>query len=181
MCKLIISSSGRLHAPAILHIKPNPPYWQQAITENITFLVDTGADVTCLSALDAERLEIYTDVLEEAGYITGITGKVMSYKLPNVTISFIDEITDDYIQHHIEEIDCIRVVKLPEDKKETQEGTNTERYGEPKKVFGLLGLDILQYFDLSTNREDGLAYLKRITLDQGKHRISRTPMFGTNP
>lgn len=169
MCRLIIASDDRLSTDAILRVAPNPPHWSRAIAGNISFLIDTGADVTCLSALDAERFQIYTDNLEEAGPIAGLNGSVMSYKLPEVQISFIDEIANGFIKYHIEEIDYIRVAELPGES------------DEPPKIFGLLGLDIMRFFDLSTDRENNIAYLKRIRLQEGKYRYARLPMPRTTP
>lgn len=154
MCKLFITDDGTLIAPAMIRIpatnlvagilKNNPLVMTIKPTEdNVSFIVDTGAQVTCLSGLDADRLHIETRYLEPTPDIIGVGGKCSAFKLCNIEIGLIDKIEGGRITFHIEKLDHIYVVTS-------------------LKMASLLGTDLLQRFDIVTKRAKSSAELKRI-------------------
>jgi hypothetical protein len=158
MCKLYVSDAGTIYAAAIINISPinfkkhacESPI--EPTEENIEFIVDTGAQVTCLSGLDAERLQIDTRYLEPATDVIGISGMCNAFKLNDIEIGLVDEFTAGGVNFHIEPLENICVI-------------NT------LKMHSLLGNDILARFDISTDRQRNIAELKRITSAQGNFRI----------
>lgn len=149
MCKLYVSDNGLIFAAAIINISPinfkehTPTSPIEPTEENIDFIVDTGAQVTCLSGFDAERLHIDTSYLEPATELTGISGTCNAFKLVDVEIGIADEFTARGINFHIETLQNICVI-------------------ETLKMRSLLGNDILARFDISTDRQGNIAELKRI-------------------
>lgn len=167
MCKLFADSNGHFLTSAIIRIpalnfvapvlRDNPLVKSmEPIEDNIFFLVDTGADVTCISALDANKLRIETRYLEQAGNIIGIGGKCGTYKLTNIEIGLPDKVTQERMNFHIEELDFVYVM-------EDNEGL---------KMPSLLGLDLLKRFDIQSNRQGLFAVLKRISGAPGNFRIT---------
>jgi len=169
VCKLFIAEGGDLVTPATISIPARnfvAPILRdeelihsiEPIEGHLFFLVDTGASVTCISHGDANRLAIETRYLEPAGDVTGIGGKCKIFKLGNVEIALIEKLTEDRIWYHIEELEQIYVM----DKTAT-------------KVPSILGMDLLQKFDISTKRERDTASLARLETVAGDFRItSRT-------
>ncbi|MBN1160680.1 MAG: retroviral-like aspartic protease family protein [Dehalococcoidales bacterium] len=162
MCRLVITEIGTLLAPAIIRIPTlnfvAPSLRNDNLTDadtyenNIVFMVDTGAQITCISGLDAMKLGIETFYLEASDDIVGVGGSSKAYKLKNVEIGLIENISRDKISFHIEKIDQICVI-------------------DSLKMMSLLGTDLLKRFDLVTKRSKDEAYLKRCVDAEGKFRI----------
>lgn len=158
MCKLYVSDVGVIYAAAIINISPinfkehTPASPIEPVEENIEFIVDTGAQVTCLSGLDAERLHIDTSYLEPATDVIGISGTCNAFMLNDIAIGIVDEFIEGGINFHIETLQSICVI-------------NT------LKMHSLLGNDILARFNISTNREGNIAELKRIPSASENSRI----------
>jgi hypothetical protein len=126
----------------------------EPIEGNVFFLLDTGADVTCLSFLDARKIGIETRYLEPDESVIGIGGECCAFKLEDVEIGLIDDITEDRIQFHIEKVNYINVL------------------GESSpKLPSLLGNDILKKFDITTQRSKGFLTLQRLRKTSGEFRI----------
>jgi len=125
----------------------------------VSFIVDTGADVTCLSFVDARNLEIETRYLEQDKGVIGIGGECCTFILKDIEIGLLDSITKDEVQFHIEKIAVTDVLdeKTP-------------------KISSILGNDILKRFDIVTDRVKGEATLKRIPTVPGKYRIVSRPL-----
>lgn len=165
MCKLFISEDGTFIAPAIIRVPAInfvAPVLRdnelvaaiKPIEQNVSFLVDTGADVTCISSLDADRLEIETRFLRPAEDVIGIGGRCRTFKLTDIEIGLIDKLTEDRIWFHIEQLQYVYVMD--------EKGL---------KMPSLLGIDMLRRFDISTNRKRRTANLKRIATVPGEFRI----------
>lgn len=122
--------------------------------------MDTGAQVTCLSGLDAERLQIETRYLEPATDVIGVGGPTNAFRLDNVEIGLIDSITAGRINFHIEKLQSIYVISA-------------------LKMASLLGNDILARFNISTDRQRNVAVLKRIPSAPGEYRIVSQPVVTT--
>ena len=110
--------------------------------------------MTCISGLDVERMKIQTRYLESAGEVIGVGGKCSTYRLDGIEISLIDKFTKTRIDFHIEKLEYVCVMD--------ETGT---------KMPSLLGTDILQRFDICTDRRKGTATLKRIATAPGEFRI----------
>jgi hypothetical protein len=154
-------TSAIIRIPALNFVAPvlrnNPLVMSMAPVEaNIFFLVDTGADVTCISALDANKLRIEMRYLELAGNVIGIGGKCGTYRLTNIEIGLPDKVTQERINFHIEELDFVYVIAD----------------NEGLKMPSLLGLDILRRFDIQSDRQGHSAVLKRISGAPGNFRIT---------
>lgn len=165
MCKLRISGDGTLFTDAIIRIsalnfvapllKRNELVLSiKPVEQTIQFVVDTGADITCISALDAIRLGIETRYLEPDTGVLGVGGKCRTFKLRKVEIGLIDEVTKNRIRFHIEELEYACVMA-----------------GTGIRMPSLLGNDILKRFDISTHRESNYATLKRIPAASEEFRI----------
>ena len=169
MCKLFITEEGRIVAPAIIRI-PAINFVAPLLKghelissikpreENIPFIVDTGAEVTCLSGLDAERLQIETRYLEPATDVIGVGGKCNAFRLDDIEIGLIDDITDDRVRFHIEKVQSICVISS-------------------LKMNSLLGNDVLARFNISTDRQKKVAVLERIAAAPGEYRIVSRPIL----
>ena len=168
MCKLFITEEGTIVAPAIIRIPATnfvAPLLKEheLITsiepreENIPFIVDTGAQITCLSGLDAERLQIETRYLEPATDVIGVGGKCSAFRLDDIEIGLIDDITDERVSFHIEKVRSICVISS-------------------LKMNSLLGNDVLARFNVSTDRQNNVAELKRIAAAPGEFRIVSRPI-----
>lgn len=155
MCKLFITDDGMIIAPAIIRIpainfvapilRNNPLVTSIKPTEdNVAFIVDTGAQVTCISGLDADRLHIESRYLEPAQDVIGVGGTCSAFRVDDIEIGLIDDIGDDRITFHIEKLNHIYVL-------------------DSLKMSSLLGTDLLQKFDLVTKRSKSSAQLKRIS------------------
>jgi hypothetical protein len=167
MCKIIINHRGTLIAPAIIRIpasnfvasflRDNPLITSlKPIEDNVAFIADTGAQVTCLSGLDADRLHIERRFLEPAQNVIGVGGICSAYKLSSIEIGLIDGVDGDRITFHIEQLDYICVI-------------------DSLKMTSLLGTDFLGRFDIITNRAKSSAQLKRLPQASGNFQIvSRT-------
>lgn len=114
--------------------------------------MDTGAQRTCLSGLDADRLNIEVRYLESAGDVIGVGGTCSAYKLKDIEIGLIDNITPNRINFHIEKLEYICVI-------------------DSLKMNSLLGNDLLIKFDISTDRQNSIASLSRITTAPGEFQI----------
>lgn len=167
MCKLYITGDGTIITPAIIRIPAvnfvAPSLKEHAVInsiepteENIAFIVDTGAQVTCLSGLDAERLQIETRYLEPAMDVIGVGGSCKAFRLDNVEIGLIDNITARRVNFHIERLQGICVI-------------------DSLKMTSLLGNDILARFNISTDRQRNVAVLDRIPTAPGEFRIVSRP------
>jgi hypothetical protein len=163
MCQLFISDDGMLIAPAIIRIpainfvapilRGNPLITSIKPSEdNVAFIVDTGAQITCLSGLDADRLHVETRYLERAEDVIGVGGTCGAYRLRNIEIGLVDDVTPDRITFHIEKLEYICVI-------------------DSLKMRSLLGMDLLSKFDLSTDRRKSAASLVRITDAPGEYQI----------
>ena len=108
MCKLFITDNGTLIAPVMIRIpainfvagilRNNPIVTSiKPIEDNVAFIVDTGAQVTCLSGLDADRLHIESRYLEPAQDVIGVGGTCSAFKLSNIEIGLIDKIEGNRI------------------------------------------------------------------------------------
>ncbi|GAG14911.1 unnamed protein product [marine sediment metagenome] len=155
-----MGTSAIIRVPASNLVAPplrdNPLIASMEPTEGfIFFLLDTGADITCLSFLDARKLGIETKYLEQDDNIIGVGGECCAYKLNNIEIGLIDEITKDRVQFHIEGVEIINVLDEA-----------------APKMPSLLGNDILKRFDIATIREKGKVTLSRIKSIPGKYRIA---------
>lgn len=170
MCTLFIAEGGAFFTPAIVRVPAHNFVAQplrdneliasiKPIEQNVSFLVDTGADVTCLSALDADRLSLETRFLEPAEGIIGVGGTCQTFMLTDIEIGFIDRVTRDRIWFHIEQLSCAYVMD--------EKGL---------KMPSLLGLDILSRFDISSDRQRSIAKLKRIATALGEYRIVSRPL-----
>ena len=60
------------------------------VKRHVTFLIDTGADRTCIHPEDARRAGIPFDRLVEAKVSSGIGGRAVYFREPAV-VSFVDE------------------------------------------------------------------------------------------
>ena len=162
MCRLVITEIGMLFAPAIIRIpalnfitpslRNNAPTNIETYENNIVFMVDTGAQITCISGLDAMKPGIETSYLEAYDDIVGVGGNCKAYKLEDVEVGLIENISSDQISFHIEKLDKICVI-------------------DSLKMMSLLGIDLLKRFDLETKRSKAEAYLKRCADAEGKFRI----------
>ena len=163
MCKIYFTDDGTLIAPAIIRIPAinfvAPILRDEQLIaaikpreENIAFIVDTGAQLTCLSGLDADRLNIEVRYLEPAGDVIGVGGACSAYRLKDIEIGLIDDITPDRINFHIEKLEYICVI-------------------DSLKMNSLLGNDLLAKFDISTDRQNSTASLSRITTAPGESQI----------
>ena len=172
MCRLYITDDGTIIAPAIIRIpainfvapilRDNPLVTAIKPTEdNVAFIVDTGAQVTCISGLDADRLHIESRYLEPAQDVIGVGGTCSAFKLSDIEIGLIDKIESDRITFHIEKLDYVYVL------------------GD-LKMMSLLGTDLLRKFDLVTKRSTSSAELKRISSAPGEfHIVSREIIIKT--
>ncbi len=114
--------------------------------------MDTGAQITCISGLDADRLHIESRYLEPAQDVIGVGGTCSAFQLNDIEIGLIDKIEGSRITFHIEKLDHIYVlVSL--------------------KMSSLLGTDLLQKFDIATKRSTSSAELKRISNASGESQI----------
>ena len=168
MCELFISEDGTFIASAIIRVPARNfvagPLRNnelvaaiKPIEQNVLFIVDTGADVTCISSLDADRLQIETRFLEPAEGVIGVGGRCRTYKLVDIEIGLVDRYTNDRIWFHIEHLECAYVMD--------EKGL---------KMPSLLGNDVLQRFDISSSRKKGSAKLRRIATAAGEFRtVSR--------
>lgn len=163
MCKLFITDDGTLIAPAMIRIpainfvagilRNNSLVASIKPTEdNVAFIVDTGAQVTCLSGLDANRLHIESRYLEPAQDVIGVGGTCNAFKLTNIEIGLIDKIEGSRITFHIEKLDHVYVL-------------------DSLKMPSILGTDLLQKFDIITERSKSSAELKRIPSASGEFQI----------
>ena len=163
MCKLFITDDGTLIAPVMIRIpainfvagilRDNPLVMSIKPTEdNVAFIVDTGAQVTCLSGLDADRLHIESRYLEPTEDVIGVGGTCNAFKLSDIEIGLIDEVKGSRITFHIEKLDSIYVI-------------------DSLKMLSLLGNDMLKKFDLVTDRSTASAQLKRIPSASGEYQI----------
>lgn len=163
MCKLFITDDGTLIAPVMIRIpainfvagilRDNPLVASiKPIEDNVSFIVDTGAQVTCLSGLDADRLHIETRYLEPAEDVIGVGGICSAFKLNNIEIGLIDKLEASRITFHIEKLDHVYVL-------------------DSLKMSSLLGTDLLQKFDIITERSKSSAELKRLSSASGEFQI----------
>ena len=146
-----MGTSGIIKFPAFNFVAPHLRNHKSIQTIQPTegyifFVLDTGADVTCLSFLDARKLGIDTRYLDTDEDIIGIGGKCCAYKLYDIELGLYDRhIAVRQAQYHIERISVINVLD------ETS-----------PKLPSLLGNDILKRFDIITDRKNGIAELKRL-------------------
>ncbi len=166
MCRLFITDDGTIIALAIIRIptinfvapilRNNPLVTSIKPTEgNVSFIVDTGAQITCISGLDADRLHIENRYLEPAQDVIGVGGTCSAFELSDVEVGLIDKIEGSRITFHIEKLDPIYVL-------------------DDLKTPSLLGTDLLQKFDICTKRSTSFAELKRISSTSGKFQtVSR--------
>lgn len=163
MCKLFITDDGTLIAPVMIRIpainfvagilRDNPLVTSIKPTEdNVSFIVDTGAQVTCLSGLDADRLHVESRYLEPADDVIGVGGTCNAFKISNIEIGLIDKMEGSRITFHIEKLDYVYVL-------------------DSLKMSSLLGTDLLQRFDIITERSKSSAELKRIPNVSGEFQI----------
>lgn len=166
MCRLFIADDGTLLAPAIIKIPAvnfiapifrNSPFVTSTkpIEGAVEFIVDTGAQVTCVSGLDADRLHIESRYLEPAQDVIGVGGTCSAFTLNDIEIWLIDKIEGSRVTFHVEKLNHIYVlVSL--------------------KMKSLLGTDVLQKFDVITERSASSAELKRVSSASGEFRtVSR--------
>ncbi len=166
MCKLFITDIGKLVTPALIRI-PASNFVAPVLKDNeivqtikplegsVLFLVDTGADATCISSLDAAKLGIQTAYLEPTVDVIGIGGNCKTFKLSNIEIVLIDDFDETKVKFHIEALDFVYVIETAD-----------------RRMLSLLGMDILNRFDLSTHREKKTAALTRLPNAPGRFRAA---------
>lgn len=123
----------------------------------LEFLIDTGADLTLISALDAPKLDIEYRVsaqgrrvphfdgvpLEQGPQMGGIGGGIDTYRVRDVRVIF-PTLLDDCIEWHHETLSALYIPAV-----------------EATSVPNLLGRDILDRFNMYWNRSTG-----RIDMDR---------------
>lgn len=78
-----VTEKGEVYVPALLIIQ------ELGIADEMTFLLDTGAERTIISEGDAERLGIDYSKLKKGYPALGIGGMSDTYVIKNVTLSFV--------------------------------------------------------------------------------------------
>lgn len=133
----------------------------------VVFLVDTGADVTLLSAGDAERLGIEYELSTEGAFVPffgrkplkegpimgGIAGRIQTYKVPDTYLQLITFL-DGHVERHIEHLDLLYI---PD--------------GAVREVPSVLGMDVLSRFNSNWDFEKAYVDFTRLA-KLGEYQIS---------
>jgi len=170
MCIVFISPDGAMGVSAWIRIstknlvapvlRSHPLIKQmEPIEGEIFFILDTGADVTTISAIDARRLGIETKYLPATEGVVGVGGQAQAFRLDDVEIGLPDKFTPRRIQFHIEKLERADVLEE-----------------KTPKLPSILGNDLLKKFNIKTYREKGYAELKRIPKMSGEFRIVSIPL-----
>ena len=110
------------------------------------FLIDTGSALTLLSPLDANRIGIDVSLLKESAQeVSGFGGTCHPLELGPGRVGLVDEYLTSGVRFHLEKLDCIYV--LP---------------ATCADLPSILGLDLLERFDLTTDRAHRIAHLRRV-------------------
>jgi len=92
------------NAPCIITRVNHPSF---TLTKEVRFLVDSGASATIIADIDAARLGIDYDELEQLpGGMKGVGGSVSTFVLPGVNLLFLTE--DGFHEEVLEKIYVIR-------------------------------------------------------------------------
>lgn len=133
--------------------KESPPF--------LTFLIDTGADITMINSIDAERLGITyqgsvpffgRQPLEEA-MMSGVGGKLKTYILKDVML-ILKTSLNNHVEYHTEYLDYICI---PE--------------GGVIEMPNLLGRDILNLFNISYDNTKDFIDLSRVPISGSGYAV----------